>query len=115
MDTILKALSSLKGIHYAYFSDNHGNQHSNFPVDEQAKMDNIRDIMEQLFAALEAVNKNHNETYWVLDEHMLVSFNVSGIGIFILLTERKINFPLIAMGIKSASAKIKKHKAGMAV
>lgn len=115
METILKALSSLKGIQYAYFSDLNGNRYSNFPEDDQSKMDNVRDTMEQLFAALEAIDKNHNETYWVLDEHMLVSFNVSGIGIFILLTERKINFPLIAMGIKSASAKIKKHKHNMVV
>jgi predicted regulator of Ras-like GTPase activity (Roadblock/LC7/MglB family) len=108
MDAILKTLTSLKGIHYASFCQDNGACHSNFPPEYEDKITNIHETMEQLYSAIVAIEKEHNEIYWVLDEHMLISFNINDVGIFVLLTEKKVNFPLISMGIKSATSKIKK-------
>lgn len=108
MHTIVKTLSSLKGIQHACFCPINGEPCSTFPEDFSTKLETIHNTLEQMYAALEAVDKHHNETYWVLDKHMLVSFNVENMGIFILLTDKKINFPLVTMGIKSATAKLKK-------
>ena len=66
-------------------------------------------MVEQVFSALQAIDKSHDELYFSVEDKLLAAYLMFDSHIAILLTEKKINFPLIHMGIRSASAKIKRQ------
>lgn len=65
--------------------------------------------IDQIFAALQAIGKPHNELYLSLPDAMLAAYPVEGCCTVLLFTDRKVNFPLIHMGVKSAGAKLRAH------
>ncbi|MCK5896330.1 MAG: hypothetical protein KAG20_05965 [Cocleimonas sp.] len=66
------------------------------------------DLIDQIFSALKAINKSHNEIYFSIEDKFLVAYLLHNNCIALLLTDKKINFPLLNMGIKSASMKVKR-------
>jgi predicted regulator of Ras-like GTPase activity (Roadblock/LC7/MglB family) len=108
IENILTTISKLKGVQHACLYRDGKDVLSTFP-------DNFKDItvlgqkMEQIFFGLQAVDKSHDEIYFSVEDKFMVAYLMYDSYIAILLTDKKINFPLIYMGIRSASSKIKRH------
>ncbi len=107
MNQIVTNISALRGVHYACLYKDGEQLASSFPEDQQASIIQTAEIVEQAFSALEAIQKTHNEMYFSVKDKYLATFRLYGSHFAILLTEKKINFPLVHMGIKSASEKIR--------
>ncbi|MEE9352451.1 MAG: hypothetical protein V3U78_09335 [Thiotrichaceae bacterium] len=106
-DQIVANISGLRGVHYACLYKDGEQLASSFPVDKNESMIETAEIIEQTFSALESIQKTHNEMYFSIGNQYLAAFRLHEAHFAVLLTEKKINFPLIHMGIKSASAKIR--------
>lgn len=107
MNQVVANISALRGVHYACLYKDGEQLASTFPDDQQASIIQTAEIVEQAFSALEAIQKSHNEMYFSVEDKYLAVFRLHDSHIAVLLTEKKINFPLIHMGIKSASEKIR--------
>ena len=68
---------------------------------------NSSEVLAQIFLALESVEKSHNEIFIGLESGYLAGFRLFGGHVALLLTDKKINFPMVSMGIKSASERLK--------
>jgi predicted regulator of Ras-like GTPase activity (Roadblock/LC7/MglB family) len=106
MEQIVNSMSRLKGVHHASIYKDGEQLASTFTEDQYDAMLNSADIISQIFSALEAIEQSHNEIFFSIGKHYLVGYLLNNSYIVILLTEKKINFPLINMGIKSAAGKI---------
>ncbi len=108
MESILKGITLLRGVHYACIYQEGKEPVSTFPDEMSASMNLSHDLIDQIFSALKAIDKSHNEIYFSMGDRFLVGYLMHETCIAILLTDKKINFPLVHMGIKSASAKIQR-------
>ena len=106
MEAIVESITKLKGVHHASIYQNGKRLASTFPGDE-VSLAKAQEIIDQIFTALLAIERSYNEIYFSVGEQFLVAFLLHDNHIALLLTEKKINFPLINMGVKSASAKIR--------
>lgn len=106
MKTIVDSISKLKGVHHACIYQNGKLLASNFP-DNEASLATAQEVIDQIFTALLAIERSYNEIYFSIGEQFLAAFLMHDNHIALLLTEKKINFPLINMGVKSASTKIR--------
>lgn len=109
MQSIVDTISALKGIRHASLYRHKALLASTFSPSDQAAMDASGDLLLQVFNALEAIKKSHNEIYCSLDSGYLAAFRLHGGYIAVLLTDKKINFPLINMGLKSASESLRQQ------
>lgn len=107
MKNILKKMVVLKGVHHACFYQEGKDIISTFPEHQQSGLESAGEMISQMFDALTAINKSHNEVYFSLGDKFLVAYLLEHNNLILLLTEKRINFPLIHMGVKSATAKIK--------
>ena len=80
---------------------------TSFAEDTQDKINNTMDVFEQIFSGLEAIGKSHNEVYFSLEDKLIAVFKLHDEHYAVLLIEKKVNFPLIKIGLKSASEQIK--------
>ena len=106
METIVNSLTKLKGVHHACIYQDGKQLASTFPDDEAATA-MAEEIIEQIFAVLLAIERSYNEIYFSIGEKILAAFLMHDNHIVLLVTDKKINFPLITMGVKSASTKIR--------
>jgi hypothetical protein len=110
MEKILQGISQLKGVNHAciynFKQDDKGFLGTTFPATQQENIQNSTDMIEQVFSALQAIDKKHNELYFSVENKYLAAYLMDEQHIAILLTEKRINFPLIHMGIRSASKKL---------
>ena len=106
MKSIVNSISNLKGVHYACIYHNGKQLASTFPEDE-ASLARAHEIIDQIFSALLSIERSYNEIYFSFGDNFLAAFLMHDNHIALLLTEKKINFPLINMGVKSASTKIR--------
>ncbi len=106
MKQIVKSLSRLKGVHHATIYKDGELLASSFDRSKSDAMLDSAEIMAQIFSALEAIEQSHDEIFFSIGENYLVAYLLSDSHIALLLTDKKINFPLIGMGVKSASGKI---------
>ena len=107
MDSILSNINKLNGVHHVCIYRDGNDISSTFP-DDHRDIESIAQMIEQVFSALQAIDKSHDELYFSVEDKLLAAYLMVDSHIAILLTEKKINFPLIHMGIRSASAKIKR-------
>ncbi len=107
LEQIVTNITGLRGVHYACLYKDGDRLASSFPDDQNESMAQTAEIIEQAFSALESIQKTHNEMYFSVENRYLAAFRLHDAYFAILLTEKKINFPLIHMGIKSASEKIR--------
>lgn len=109
MQSIIEAISALNGVRHVSLYHQNELQASTFEPSQQAAMDATGILFRQIFNALEAVKKTHNEIYCSIDSGYLAAFRLHGHYVAVLLTEKKINFPLINMGLKSASESLRQQ------
>jgi len=107
MENILKNIAILRGVRHVCIYQEGKDPVSNFPDEFNESMASSYDLIDQIFSALRAIDKSHNEIYFSLKDKFLVAYLLDETCIALLLTDKKINFPLLNMGIKSASMKIK--------
>jgi predicted regulator of Ras-like GTPase activity (Roadblock/LC7/MglB family) len=108
MENILKNIAILRGVHHVCIYQEGKEPVSNFPVDAHEAMALSHDLIDQIFSALKAIDKSHNEIYFSIGDKFLVGYLLGETCIVLLLTDKKINFPLLNMGIKSAAMKVKR-------
>jgi len=107
MKNIINDLTSLKGINYGYIYKDDQVLATNFPEVLQDKLSNVGHMIGQMFMTVDAIEQTHDEIHFELDENFLIAYRVDEDLLVVLLTEKKINLPLIHMTIKSAEKKIK--------
>jgi predicted regulator of Ras-like GTPase activity (Roadblock/LC7/MglB family) len=107
MENILKNIAILRGVRHACIYQEGKGPVSNFPDEFNASMASSYNLIDQIFSALKAIDKSHNEIYFSMGNKFLVAYLLDETCIALLLTDKKINFPLLNMGIKSASMKVK--------
>lgn len=108
MKTILKNITILRGVHHVCIYREGKEPVSNFPDNFNEPMMLSYDLIDQVFSALKAIDKSHNEIYFSIGDKFLVAYLLDETCIALLLTDKKINFPLLNMGIKSAAMKVKR-------
>lgn len=107
LEGVLAQLTALNGVHHAsLFSEGQG-FFSTLPVERQAAMRNAAAMIGQIFAALRTIDMGHNEVYVEFENHLITAYEIPDAILVLLSTERRINFPMVAMGVKSVTAKIK--------
>ena len=109
MQAIVETLCALSGVNHAGIYKNSELVSSNFPDNQTSQMTKSSHVIGQLFSALESVNKSHNELYFGIDNGYLAAFRLQDGYVALLLTDKKINVPMISMAIKSASQTIRQH------
>ena len=113
MENILNSINKLNGVHHVCIYRDGSDISSTFP-DDHRDIESVAQKIEQIFSALQAIDKSHDELYFSIEDKLLAAYLMHESYIAILLTEKKINFPLLHMGIRSASAKIKRLLASQA-
>ncbi len=108
MRHILKSISILRGVHHVCIYQQGKEPVSNFPDHLNESMALSYELIDQIFSAVKAIDKSHNEIYFSIDDKFLVAYLMDENCIALLLTDKKINFPLLNMGIKSAKMKIQR-------
>lgn len=110
MQAIVDTLTALSGVRHVGIYKNGEVLGSNFTDELQQSMLNSSEVISQLFLALESVEKTHNEIFIGVNSGYLAGFRMHSGHIAILLTEKKLNFPMISMGIKSAAERLKQEQ-----
>jgi len=107
MQTIVDSLCALKGVRHAAIYKQGELIHSDLTEAQQASLMKSSVVISQIFSAVEAIGKTHNEIFIGVDSGYLAGFRLHTDYVALLLTEKKINFPMMSMGVKSASEMIK--------
>ena len=107
MQTIVETLTALKGVRHVGIYKNAEVISSNFPDELEQAMLNSGEVIAQLILALESVEKTHNEIFFGINSGYLAGFRLHGGHVAVLLTDKKLNFPMVSMGIKSAGERLK--------
>jgi predicted regulator of Ras-like GTPase activity (Roadblock/LC7/MglB family) len=107
MQAIVDSLCALKGVRHAAIYKQGELTHSCLTEAQQASLMKSSEVISQIFSAAEAIGKTHNEIFIGVDSGYLAGFRLQTGYVALLLTEKKINFPMISMGVKSASETIK--------
>jgi len=108
MKQILKSISILRGVHHVCLYQQGKAPVSNFPDDLNDSMTLSYELIDQIFSAVKAIDKSHDEIYFSIGDKFLVAYLMHETCVALLLTDKKINFPLLNMGIKSAKMKIQR-------
>ena len=108
MKNILNSIAKLKGVHHACIYQENKELVSTFPQDQSDALQLSGEMIGQFFSALQAIEKSRDEMYFSVGEKYLIAYLMHDSCIALLLTDKKINFPLIHMGLKSAATKIKR-------
>ena len=106
IDDVLARLVALKGVKHASIYSAEWGFASTLPVERQGGIEVAADMVEQIVAALRVIDKGHNEIYIEFDEGLITVYETAPGTYVLLVTEKKINFPMVSMGVKSVAAKI---------
>lgn len=107
MQDIVDSLCALKGVRHAAIYKQGELVHSNLTEAQQSSLKKSSAVISQIFSAADAIGKTHNEIFLGVESGYLAGFRLDKGHIALLLTEKKINFPMMSMGVKSASEAIK--------
>ena len=107
MNTILKNLQSLSGVREAFVYLEQDGFFSTVVGNKRNAMQETAPLIEQIFAALAVIGKDHDQIYFSTHEQMLAAYYFKDVGMVMLLTDRKVNVPLIHLSVKLASARIR--------
>ena len=109
MQAILESISALNGVRYAAIYKAGQLLASNFVADRTEAINRSGDMLGQAFSALSAVNKSHDEIFFSLQDGYLAAFKLQDGHLAILETEKKINFPMISLGLRSVSETLRQQ------
>lgn len=107
MEQLVLNLSSLKGVLHACLLKDNEVLATTFSGEQSNKMLEVGEMVEQVFSALRAIEKSHDEIYFSLNDKYIAVYFLNDEYLAVLLTEKKINFPLVHMGVKSAAGKLR--------
>ncbi len=108
MEKVLENMNRLKGVHHSCIYHESNGIFSTFPEAKGDILSTARRV-EQVFSSLQSIDKAHDEIYFSVEDKYLAAYLMYDSHIALLLTDKKINFSLIHMGIRAASAKIRAH------
>lgn len=106
MESVLQKLQSLNGVHDVCICHDGTTIASTLTASQAETLSGFLQTIEQVFAALETIGKDHNEIYFSFADKMIAVYMLADGKIVLLLTDRKINLPLITMGVKAAANKL---------
>lgn len=109
MQAIVDTLAALSGVRHVGIYKNGEVLGSSFTDELEQAMLNSSEVISQLFLALESVNKTHNEIFIAVSSGYLAGFRMHSGHVALLLTDKKLNFPMVSMGIKSAAERLKQE------
>lgn len=110
----LAQLTAMKGVNDAsVYSLEHG-LFSTVPVEQQAWVRNAAAIVEQIFSSVHSVAMAHNEICLEFDDRLIAVYEISDAVLVLLSTERRINLPMVGMGVKGVAGKIRESLAKLA-
>ena len=107
MRSILEKIVALRGGYYGCIYQEGEVVETTFPTVNEEGISIVTQAVEQMFTALQAIDKQHNEVYFSMGDKQLIAYFFEDEYLVVLYTENKINLPLIHMGVKSAFVKIK--------
>lgn len=105
IDKALTGIRALKGVHEVCVYHRQSLAASTFPEAQSAMLLPALQMVEQTFDAAESVGHPYEELYLLLEDSMLVLYQVEQACIIMLLTDKKVNIPLIHMGVKALAGK----------
>ena len=107
MDSVLKSIKALNGVFEVCIYRETRVLGTTFPKNQRAAISASVPMLEQIFAALATIQQQHDELYIEVEDKLLVAYRLVDCCTVLLLTEKKVNFPLIHMGVKSAASKLR--------
>ncbi len=113
MDNVLKSIQTLNGVYDVCIYHESSILGSTFSDEKNHPIKTAIPIVEQIFSALASIEQQHDELYIHVGDKLLVIYRFIDCCSFLLLTDKRVNFPLINMGVKSAIGKLRglKHQA----
>ena len=108
MQTIIRDITVLRGIHNACFYKEGRVFASTFPPERQDAISLTCQTIHKLFLTLGDSQKSHNELYFYLDNFLIIAYHIDKNSLVVLSADTKANHALAQMGVKSAIAKIEK-------
>ncbi len=106
MKKLLAQLVGLNGVNHAAIYSAERGIFSTLPKERQAGIADAGILFEQIFGTLRLIGKDHNEAYVEFNKGMMMAYEVPNLAVLLLLTDKKVNFPMLGMGIKSASKRL---------
>lgn len=103
MQTILKDLEMLGGVHHGCLIAHEGVMASTFPSMLNNNLVALNKVLLQIFAGAQALEREHREIQIELEENLLLGFWLESGAILALLTEKNVNLALIKTSVRSAS------------
>jgi len=103
MQEIVRSLSALKGVRHAAIYKQGVLTHEDLTAAQEASLISSSLIISQIFSAAKAIGKSHNEVFIGVNSGYLAGFQLSDNCVALLVTEKKINFPMMSVGVKSAA------------
>lgn len=111
MQDIAENLNGLKGVKAACLFVDEDNYASTFSEEKIEGVIATADMVSEYFSAIDSVEKEYHELFFSLPDSYFVAFFVGEeMPLVFLLIEKKINLPLINMGVKAAIVKLKKQQ-----
>ncbi|MBU0656207.1 MAG: hypothetical protein KJ914_13885 [Gammaproteobacteria bacterium] len=107
MDDILVSIKALRGVQDVCFYHDNQVLGSTFPPVQRVAIHAAAPMLEQVFAALQTIQQDHEEMYIAIGDQQLIAYQIKDCGTVLLLTEKRVNIPLVHMGVKSAGNKLK--------
>ncbi len=108
IEKVLENIDRLKGVHHSCIYHESNGIFSTFPEDKGDMLATAKKV-EEVFSSLQTLDKAHDEIYFSVEDNYLAAYLMYDFHIALLLTDKKINFSLVHMGIRAASAKIRAY------
>lgn len=105
LNKALAGVSALKGVDAVCVYHQQHMIASTFSAEQSVLLLPALQMIEQTFDAAEAINHPYEELYLILEEHMLVIYPLEQQYFILLLTDKKVNIPLIHLSIKALVGK----------
>lgn len=105
LNKALAGVNALKGVDAVCLYQQQHIIASTFSAEQSVLLLPVLQMIEQTFDAAEAINHPYEELYLVLENHMLVIYPLEQQYFILLLTDKKVNIPLIHLSIKALVGK----------
>ncbi|MGV6808911.1 MAG: hypothetical protein ACWA5U_03450 [bacterium] len=110
MQDITDNLNGLKGVQAVALVMDEETISSTFTEDKTAALLASAEMIREYFAATESLEKDYHEIFFSLPNSYLVAFFMADdLPLILLKIDKRVNLPLINMGVKAAIVKLKKQ------
>lgn len=106
MDAILGSIKALRGVHDVCIYHQKQLVGSTFATHQQAAIHQAALLLDKIFTNLKIIRQDHEEIYLSVGKQQLVAFQIQQKIMIVLLTDKRINIPLINNGIKSVTERL---------